>query len=150
MRKFRFTYLMLALVSLVTMSSCEKPAPLPDEETVAVTYSALDGCWALSLLQGKPIAEHTYLYIEFFRTKRRYSMWDNMDSMYGTETTGTFAISDEEGTYILSGTYDYGVGVWNNKYQVKLMSENRMVWYSMGQNHEVMEFERIDQIPELK
>ena len=150
MRKFRFTYLMLALVSLVTMSSCEKPAPLPDEETVAVTYSALDGCWALSLLQGKPIAEHTYLYIEFFRTERRYSMWDNMDSMYGTETTGTFAISDEEGTYILSGTYDYGVGVWNNKYQVKLMSENRMVWYSMGHNHEVKEFERIDQIPELK
>lgn len=151
MRKFRSIYLILALVSLVAMSSCEKPAPLPQDESLAVTYSALDGCWQLSDLQGTPISEDTYLYIEFDRTERRYTMWDNMNSMYGTETTGTFVISEQEdGTYTLSGTYDYGVGVWNNKYKVELTSEDRMLWHSLGKELEVMEFNRIDQIPELK
>lgn len=151
MRKFRSIYLILALVSLVAMSSCEKPAPLPQDESLAVTYSALDGCWQLSHLQGTPISEDTYLYIEFDRTERRYTMLDNMNSMYGTETTGTFVISEQEdGTYTLSGTYDYGVGVWNNKYKVELTGEDRMLWHSLGKELEVMEFNRIDQIPELK
>ncbi len=140
---------LLAIVALTTVG-CEKPAPLPSDERVAVTYNSLDGCWELSYWQGAPLAEDTYLYIEFDRTEHRYTMWDNLNSMYATDTTGTFAITEEEdGTYTLSGTYDYGVGDWNDEYKVELSEGgNRMKWWSKGTN-EVMDFERIADIPEI-
>lgn len=142
----------VALLTAVALMSvgCERPASQPTEEVIAVTYNTLDGCWRLSHLQGVAIAEDTYLYIEMDRTEHRYTMWDNLNSMYGTTTTGTFAISEEEdGTYTLSGTYDYGVGDWNSCYRVTLSDGgNKMQWWRRGAD-QVMEFEHISEIPEI-
>ena len=55
--------LVATLIVVATIAGCEKPAPLPTEEKIAVTYAALDGCWQLSMWQGAPMAENTYLYI---------------------------------------------------------------------------------------
>ena len=139
------------LIVVATIAGCEKPAPLPTEEKIAVTYAALDGCWQLSMWQGAPMAEDTYLYIEFDRREHRYTMWDNIDSMYATDTTGTFAITEEEdGTYTLSGTYDYGVGDWSSDYRVTLSNEGeRMQWISRSGSFQTMDFVRIEAIPEL-
>ena len=139
------------LIVVATIAGCEKPAPLPTEEKIAVTYAALDGCWQLSMWQGAPMAEDTYLYIEFDRREHRYTMWDNIDSMYATDTTGTFAITEEEdGTYTLSGTYDYGVGDWSSDYRVTLSNEGeRMQWISRSGSFQAMDFVRIEAIPEL-
>ena len=78
-------------------------------------------------------------------------MWDNLNSMYATDTSGTFTITPEEdGTYTLSGTYDYGVGDWNNEYRVTLSEGgNRMIWWTKREPCEVMEFHRIEEIPEI-
>ena len=78
-------------------------------------------------------------------------MWDNIDSMYATDTTGTFAINEEEdGTYTLSGTYDYGVGDWSSDYRVELTNEGeRMQWLSLDGTHQVMDFVRVAEIPEF-
>ena len=139
------------LIVVATIAGCEKPAPLPTEEKIAVTYAALDGCWQLSMWQGAPMAEDTYLYIEFDRREHRYTIWDNIDSMYATDTTGTFAITEEEdGTYTLSGTYDYGVGDWSSDYRVTLSNEGeRMQWISRSGSFQTMDFVRIEAIPEL-
>lgn len=139
------------LIVVATIAGCEKPAPLPTEEKIAVTYAALDGCWQLSMWQGAPMAEDTYLYIEFDRREHRYTMWDNIDSMYATDTTGTFAITEEEdGTYTLSGTYDYGVGDWSSDYRVTLSNKGeRMQWISRSGSFQTMDFVRIEAIPEL-
>ena len=139
------------LIVVATIAGCEKPAPLPTEEKIAVTYAALDGCWQLSMWQGAPMAENTYLYIEFDRREHRYTIWDNIDSMYATDTTGTFAITEEEdGTYTLSGTYDYGVGDWSSDYHVTLSNEGeRMQWISRSGSFQAMDFVRIEAIPEL-
>ena len=141
----------LLMATTLSLSSCEKPAPLPTEEPIAVTYSALDGCWQLTMWQGRPMAEDTYLYIEFDRKEHRYTMWDNIDSMYATDTTGTFAITEEEdGTYTLSGTYDYGMGDWSSDYRVELTNEGeRMQWLSLDGSHQVMDFVRVEAIPEF-
>ena len=141
----------LLVVATTLITSCEKPAPLPSEERIAVTYAALDGCWQLTMWQGEPIAEETYLYIEFDRKEHRYTMWDNIDSMYATDTTGTFTITEEEdGTYTLSGTYDYGVGDWSSEYQVILWNKGKnMKWKSRNGSHQVMDFVRVDEIPEF-
>ena len=97
------------------------------------------------------MAEDTYLYIEFDRREHRYTIWDNIDSMYATDTTGTFAITEEEdGTYTLSGTYDYGVGDWSSDYRVTLSNEGeRMQWISRSGSFQTMDFVRIEAIPEL-
>ena len=139
------------LIVVATIAGCEKPAPLPTEEKIAVTYAALDGCWRLSMWQGAPMAEDTYLYIEFDRREHRYPLWDNIDSMYATDTTGTFAITEEEdGTYTLSGTYDYGVGDWSSDYRVELTNKGeRMQWISRSGSFQTMDFVRIEAIPEL-
>lgn len=141
----------LLVVATTLIAGCEKPAPLPSEKPIAVTYAALNGCWQLTMWQGAPMAEDTYLYIEFDRSLRRYTMWDNIDSMYATDTTGTFAISEEEdGTYTLSGTYDYGVGDWNSDYRVTLTSEGeKMQWRSLDGTHQVLDFVRVAEIPEF-
>ena len=143
--------LIATLIVVATIAGCEKPAPLPTQEKIAVTYAALNGCWQLSMWQGAPIAEDTYLYIEFDRTEHRYTMWDNIDSMYATDTTGTFALTEkEDGTYILSGTYDYGVGDWSCDYRVELTNEgNDMRWVSLSGSHQVMNFVRVAEIPEF-
>ena len=143
--------LVATLIVVATIAGCEKPAPLPTEEKIAVTYAALDGCWQLSMWQGVPMAEDTYLYIEFDRREHRYTMWDNIDSMYATDTTGTFAITEEEdGTYTLSGTYDYGVGDWSSDYRVTLSNKGeRMQWISRSGSFQAMDFVRIEAIPEL-
>ena len=143
--------LVATLIVVATIAGCEKPAPLPTEEKIAVTYAALDGCWQLSMWQGAPMAEDTYLYIEFDRREHRYTIWDNIDSMYATDTTGTFAITEEEdGTYTLSGTYDYGVGDWSSDYRVELTNKGeRMQWISRSGSFQTMDFVRIEAIPEL-
>ena len=142
--------LVATLIVVATIAGCEKPAPLPTEEKIAVTYAALDGCWQLSMWQGAPMAEDTYLYIEFDRREHRYTIWDNIDSMYATDTTGTFAITEEDGTYTLSGTYDYGVGDWSSDYRVTLSNEGeRMQWISRSGSFQTMDFVRIEAIPEL-
>ncbi|MBO7199453.1 MAG: hypothetical protein J6V26_05425 [Alistipes sp.] len=138
----------ILLVATLTMAGCEKPAPLPSEERIPVTYAALDGCWQLTMWQGATIAEDTYLYIVFDRSAHTYVMWDNIDSMYATDTTGTFVITEEEdGTYTLSGMYDYGIGDWSNDYSVTLSDGgNTMQWRAASTT---MDFVRIEALPEF-
>ena len=151
MRLFRPFFAILLLVASLSVLSCEKPAPLPEEETIAVTYNTIDGCWQLTMWQGTAMADDTYLYIAFDGRKHRFEMWDNLNSMYATDKTGTFIITQEEdGTYTLSGSYDYGLGNWNSDYRVTLSREgNSMRWLSLSGNNDIMDFVRIEAIPEL-
>lgn len=151
MKSVKSIYAALLLLTALFAMSCEKPAPIPQEQPIAVTYTTIEGCWQLTHLQGSPLINDTLLYIEFNRSDRSYTMWDNLNSMYPVKSTGSFAISQEEdGSYTLSGSYDYGVGAWSNHYRVTLSNEaNSMKWLSLGGANEVMDFVRIDQIPEL-
>ena len=150
MRLFRLLLSVTLRLGAISTMSCEKPAPLPSDEKVAVTYYNIDGCWELSQLNGRPLQENTYLYIEFSRGDHSYQMWDNFNSMYGVCTTGTFYITEEEdGTYTLSGTYDYGVGDWSNDYRVVLTHEgDHMQWRALSAN-QTMDFVRVEAMPEF-
>ena len=150
MKLLRAFFANLLLITTLTTAGCEKPAPLPEERPMVVNYAALEGAWQLTHWQGAPLEANSYLYVEFYRSERRYTIWDNIGSMYATDTTGTFTITEEvDGTYTLSGTYDYGVGDWSNTYEVTLRDNGeRMQWRARGAS-EVMDFERIDEIPEL-
>lgn len=149
MRLFRIFNLTLLLLFLVTMTSCDKPAPLPQEESIAVSYDSIAGCWELSDLQGVPLDENTHLYI-YLNYEGTFEMWDNLDSMYLRKTTGCYSITTEEdGTYTISGSYDNGVGKWSNDYRVTLSNEGLgMEWQSRGDIHEIMKFVFLGDFPD--
>lgn len=156
MRLFRELF-GIAVVAFATLATgCQKPIdneqPLPG---MAVTYYTIDGAWQLDTWNGEALAEGTALYIEFSQKERRFEMWDNLNSMYMVETTGNFAITqDEYERYVLSGWYDYGVGDWASDYSVTMNTSGEyMFWIKIIgndqsiENSENMVFKRIDSIP---
>lgn len=142
--------MLVAIAATVANYGC-KQREINDlsQPSVAVTYSLIDGAWQMVEWQGKPLAEGLYLYVEFDRTEQQFEMWENIGSMYARNTTGSFRIEqDEYDRYILCGTYDYGVGDWNDEYEVTATSENEMIWRSTT-TQEVSIYRRIEAIPEL-
>ena len=150
MRPFRLFNLTLLLLFSLAVSSCERPAPLPNQESIAVTYDTIAGCWQLTHLEGAPLSDETELYIAFDNTEHTFVMWDNLNSMYLRETTGRYSITaEEDGTYTLSGSYDNGVGKWSNDYRIELTNEGLgMKWHTLSESHEVMDFVFIGDLPD--
>ena len=150
MRLFRPLCAMLLLVAALTVTSCEKPAPLPQEQnSMAVSYDVIAGAWQLSHWQGAELAEGTHLYIDL-DIEQRYTMWYNIDSMYSRKTTGSYNITQEEdGSYTLSGTYDNGVGKWSNTYSIKLIGDGTHMQWASREGNQTMDFIYVGNIPEL-
>lgn len=133
MRLFRLTLLAAMALATTTLLSCEKPVPIDDETQpeIEITDEAIDGCWQLTHLNGAETHDGAELYIDLDAKEHRFEMWDNIGSMYLVQTTGTFTITKEEdGTYTLSGSYDNGLGEWNEEYRVVMLSGERMQWWS--------------------
>lgn len=149
MRLFRLT-LLASIAAVATLMSCGKQVPIEDPEgAIVVSYSTVSGSWELTWWNGTPLSDDTILYIDLDRTERRFEMWDNIGSMYPVCTTGTFLLTaEEDGSYTLSGSYDHGVGDWNDEYRVEMLSADRMQWWSRT-NGDVLDFMRIESIPEL-
>lgn len=144
-----FKLLFLAVMSIIAIS-CEKPVvdneqPLPQPD---VTYETIAGAWQLTEWRGEALSEQTFLYIEFDDESRRFEMWDNIGSMYTQHKSGTFSIAqNDQKEFVLTGTYDNGVGDWVNVYTVRMMAQGeKMVWYAEDENSI---FSRISEIPEL-
>lgn len=144
-----FKLLFLAVMSIIAIS-CEKPVvdneqPLPQPD---VTYETIAGAWQLTEWRGEALSEQTLLYIEFDDESRRFEMWDNIGSMYTQHKSGTFSIAqNDQKEFVLTGTYDNGVGDWANVYTVRMMAQGeKMVWYAEDENSI---FSRISEIPEL-
>ena len=144
-----FKLLFLAVMSIIAIS-CEKPVvdneqPLPQPD---VTYETIAGAWQLTEWRGEVLSEQTFLYIEFDDESRRFEMWDNIGSMYTQHKSGTFSIAqNDQKEFVLTGTYDNGVGDWANVYTVRMMAQGeKMVWYAEDENSI---FSRISEIPEL-
>ena len=100
---FRFT--LLALIA-TAFCACDD-----DKSYVApldVTPNNLAGTWQLVQWNGAPLAEGSYVYIEFIRKDQKYVMYQNLDSFGARKLTGRFAIeTDEELGAIIYGNYDY-------------------------------------------
>lgn len=84
---FRFT--LLALIA-TAFCACDD-----DKSYVApldVTPNNLAGTWQLVQWNGAPLAEGSYVYIEFIRKDQKYVMYQNLDSFGARKLTGRFAI----------------------------------------------------------
>lgn len=143
--------IMLALAAIALLASCNRGAtPAIVNPGMDVTYSTIDGCWELIAWNGEPIEESTYCYIEFNRTEQRFEMWDNIGSMYADKHSGSFTIEKNEyGEFILTGTYDYGVGAWSDTYRVTMYTPGEEMRWESTSTSDTYTYARIEEIPEL-
>lgn len=84
---FRFT--LLALI-VTAFCACDD-----DKSYVApldVTPNNLAGTWQLAQWNGAPLAQGSYVYIEFIRKDQKYVMYQNLDSFGARKLTGRFAM----------------------------------------------------------
>ena len=114
---FRFT--LLALIA-TAFCACDD-----DKSYVApldVTPNNLAGTWQLAQWNGAPLAEGSYVYIEFIRKDQKYA--------------------------IIYGNYDYSVGDWQHRYIVTDFSKTQMIWTAKDDRSDISVYERCDGIPE--
>lgn len=123
-----------------------------DEDAVAaleVSYANLNGTWRLAEWNGQPPVEGTYCYITFSRKDKTFEIYQKFDSMYARRITGKFTIElDNYLGYIISGTYDFGKGKWNDSYIVTdLLPSGSMIWTVKDDATDVSKYVRCDKVP---
>lgn len=141
--------IMALLILMSGFTSCSKD----DEEvivpTLEVNYVNIAGTWKLTEWNGSSVSDNIYCYIVFNRKDHTFQMYQKFDSMYSRCITGEFVIEqDEYWGSMISGTYDYGMGNWNNTYIVTdLLETGSMIWTVKGDDTDISKYERCDEVP---
>lgn len=142
--------LLVALLPAAVFESCSSDDDEPQEQSLAVTPANLEGVWQMTEWNnGQPMPEGTYCYIIFHRRDNTMEMYDNLNSMYAVHTTGSFSIKQDPYLgYIVSGSYDNGVGDWNQSYIVSnLYQSGSMVWTAKDDASDVCRYVRVNEVP---
>ncbi len=141
---FKLTML-LSLIFVSVACSNNDDDKVFQEVTLEANYINIAGTWGLTEWNGEKI-ETIYNYITFDRREKTFVMYQNMDSMYAREITGSFTLSkdaDDNSVDIISGVYDYQNGAWNNQYEIKIYAD-RMVWTVVGDASDVSVYTRCE------
>ena len=142
-----FAVLAVALVSV----ACGKEEPVVTY--LEVTPNNISGEWKLVQWRGEALDADTYFYIDLVRKDRKYTIYQNFDSMGDMphKITGEFNIElSDFGDPIIRGSYDYSEGFWSHRYMVTRLTETSMVWTAVDDESFVQKFERCTIPAELK
>lgn len=110
--------------------ACEQPTSEPQTpEQLEVSPNNISGSWRLTLWNNESLPEGLYVYIDFVRSDRTFTMYQNTDSHYTRTLTGRFNIyvDEELGAAVLRGEYDHGAGEWNHRYIVESLTADEML-----------------------
>ena len=136
------------LLAAVSLASCvEKEEPIVYLDVNAHTIS---GSWQLVEWSGVSLNETTYMYVDFVRNDRTYTIYQNLDSFNNVPhvATGSFYIeTDLELGAVIRGNYDHDSGDWAHRYIVKNLTEKEMTWIAKDDETYVQKFVRVDSIP---
>ncbi|MDY2805421.1 MAG: lipocalin family protein [Prevotella sp.] len=141
--------LLAALLLTTGFVSCSSDDE-PKEQSLAVTPANLNGVWKMTAWNnGQPMPEGTYCYVVFHRRDNTMEMYDNLNSMYAVHTTGSFKVEQDPYLgYVVSGSYDYNLGDWNQSYIVtNLYASGSMIWTAKDDASDVCRYERCDAVP---
>lgn len=142
--------LLAALLLTTGFVSCSSDDDEPQEQSLPVTPANLDGVWQMTEWNGQPMAEGTYCYVVFHRRDNTMEMYDNLNSMYAHYTSGTFYVKQDAYLgYVINGTYDNGVGDWNQSYIVSQLyqSTGTMLWTAKDDASDVFRYTRVSEVP---
>jgi hypothetical protein len=70
--------------------------------------------------------------------------------MYARCITGEFFLEkDDKWGDVINGTYDYGMGEWNNSYVITdLLESGSMIWTVRGDDSDISKYERCSKVPD--
>ncbi|MBR5835830.1 MAG: lipocalin family protein [Bacteroidales bacterium] len=140
----------LAAVSLLAVSCNKNEQTEPQEPQLEVTAHSISGSWELVKWNESALADGTYVYINFVRNDRTYTMYQNLDSFNNVPhvITGSYYIdTDVELGAVIRGNYDHDSGDWAHRYIVKSLTASTMVWVAKDDETFIQEFKRVDSIP---
>ena len=137
----------LALMAVAMLTACNNDDEY-QEPTLDVTPNNIAGSWRLESWSAGELAEGSYVYIDFVRADRTYTLYQNIDSHQLRTITGRYYIdTDTEFGAVIRGSYDYGNGDWAHRYIITDLTANRMVWTAKDNSEDVSVYVRAD-IPE--
>lgn len=144
-----FFKMMLLSVVLFGVTACSGDDDEAKDITLEVSYANLNGTWRLSNWNGEEINEdQSYVYIEFSRKEHTYTMYEKMSTGKAWKRTGSFNIEqDEKYGDVISGSYDYGAGNWNQKYVITDLTNDSMIWTVIEDASDVSIYTRCNGIP---
>ena len=136
------------LLTAVLLASCaEKEEPIV---YLDVNANNISGSWQLVEWNGASLNESTYMYVNFVRNDRTYTLYQNLDSFMDVPrvVTGSYYIDTEmELGAIIRGNYDYDSGDWAHRYIVKNLTATTMTWVAKDDQNYIQKFQRVDSIP---
>lgn len=140
-----------AIVSAaICLISCEKDDLTQPIVYLEVNVNNISGTWELESWNGNPLASGTYVYLDFVRKDRTYTMYQNLDSFTDVPhvVTGYFSLdTDPELGTIIRGNYDYDSGEWAHRYIISELTDNSMIWTAKDDSGFVQKFVRVASIP---
>ena len=138
------------LILPLCLVACSDETKEEVEPTIEVNYVTLHGTWMLSEWNGNDIPEGCYMYIDFDRSEQTFIIYQKFDSMYGRKITGEFSLEkDYYKGHIISGSYDFENGDWNNEYIITdMLKSGSMIWTVDGNEQDVCKYVRCDSIPQ--
>ncbi len=140
------------LFAALALCSCDKPDNNQSDMLIEVTPTTLAGLWMLeSYDNGKTLAEGTFVYIDFVRSDRSYTIYQNVGSMYTQTITGNYFIDiDSELGAVIRGNYgtdEYNYFDWSHRYIVQMQSDT-MRWIAKDDPENISVYIRVDALPE--
>lgn len=143
----RILIIAVSVAALVACSNREGTEPVP--EYLDVNANNISGNWKLETLNGASLAGNTFMYVQFVRNDKTFSMWYNMDSFTDVphHSTGEFNITEDiEHGDLIQGKYDYDGGMWAHIYIVKDLTADQMTWVALDNPDYIQTFVRVDEI----
>ena len=142
--------LTLALLAFAALSCDKVILTEPKEELLEVNANNLSGKWQLFEWDGNVLAEGTYVYLDIVRNGQTYTMYQNMDSFSNVPhvITGKYTLTtDPELGTIIRGSYDHDNGEWTDRYIVRTLTSDTMIWVPTDNQSSYQVFLRVKDIP---
>lgn len=136
----------------LTLCCCNNQSNEASEPLLDVTPTNIAGLWMLeSYDNGATLADGAFVYINFERSDRSYTLYQNVGSMYTQTITGNYFIEVDSalgavirGNY---GTNEYNYFDWSHRYIVELTATH-MRWTAKDDSENVSVYVRADSLPE--
>ena len=142
---------LLILLAALALCGCKKESEVT-EQFIDVTPTTISGLWMVeSYDNGKPLAEGSFVYVDFKRSDCSYTLYQNVGSMYTQTMRGNYFIENnaELGAVIRGnyGTEDYNYFDWSHRYIVE-MTSSYMRWTAKDDSSNVTVYVRAQSLPE--
>lgn len=148
MKRF-FQIAIAALAAVLSAGSCAKDDSAADEY-LQLNFYNISGIWQLQELDGGPLADGTFAYIEFDRPEHTFTRYSNIGetSTVTSVMTGEYDIYEDDNA--IWGRYDnsFESHSWRHVYIVSEFTADRMVWTAKDDSSIVHVYIRVDALPE--